>query len=95
MHQLVELKRLGDEIRRAALDRVHGVLHRAVAGDDDADDAGIAADRRFDHPPAVDAGHAEIGDDDVEGELLEQIERFFAVFGFDHLDSRGRGGARP
>ena len=35
VHQLVELKRLGDEIRGAQLDHVDGVFHGAVAGDDD------------------------------------------------------------
>ena len=56
MHQLVELKRLGDEIGGAALDGVDGVLHGAVAGDDDGDDAGIALERGFDDLAAVDAG---------------------------------------
>ena len=36
VEQLFELERLGDEVRRAAPDHVHGVAHRAVAGDDDA-----------------------------------------------------------
>ena len=42
VHQLVELKRLGDEVRGAELDHVDGVFHGAVAGDDDGDDAGVA-----------------------------------------------------
>ena len=38
VNQLVELKRLGDEIRRAALDGVNSVLHRAETSNDDRDD---------------------------------------------------------
>ena len=34
--QFVDLKRLADEIRRASFDRFNRVLHRAVAGHDDA-----------------------------------------------------------
>ena len=69
MQQRVELKRLGDEVRRALLDRVDGVLHGAEAGDDDRDDVRVALERGVEHLPAVDAGQAEVGDEDVEGEV--------------------------
>ena len=85
VHQLVELKRLGDEIRDAQLDHVDGVLHRAVAGDDDRDDAGIARERGFDHLAAVDARQAQVRDDDVEGKTVERLDRGLAVRGFGHL----------
>ena len=78
VQQLLELKRLGDEVRRAALDRFDRILHRAEAGDDDGDDAGIAFEGRFDDVLAVDARQPQIGDDDVEGEVAEQLERAFA-----------------
>ena len=81
VQQLVDLKRLVDEIGRAALDRLDGILHRAVAGDDDGDDVGIAPDSRFDDGGSVDAGQPEVGDDDVEGELGEAGERGLARFG--------------
>ena len=48
MQQLVELERLGDEVRRAALDGFDRVLHRAVAGDDDGDDVRVALERGVD-----------------------------------------------
>ena len=48
VQQLVDLKRLADEVPRAALDGFDGVLHRAVAGDDDGDDVGVALDGGFD-----------------------------------------------
>ena len=72
VQQLVDLKRLADEVPRAALDRFDGVLHRAVAGDDDRDDVGIALDGGFDDGGAVDARQPEVGDDDVEGEFGER-----------------------
>ena len=87
VHQLVELKWLRNEVRRAPLDRIHGVFHGAIAGDDDADDAGIAFDRGLDHVRAVDAGHPEVGDDDVEGELFEELEGALAAFGLRHLEA--------
>ena len=81
MQQLVDLERLVDEIGRAALDRFDGILHRAVAGDDDGDDVGIAPDGGFDDGGSVDAGQAQVGDDDVEGEFGEAGERRFARLG--------------
>ena len=79
MQQLVELKRLGDEAGGALLDRLDGVFHRAVAGDDDGDDVGIALERRVEHLPAVDAGQPQVGDEDVEGEIGEPLERLLAA----------------
>ena len=81
MQQRVELKRLGDEVGRALLDRVDRVLHRAVAGDDDGDDLGIALERGVEHLPAVDAGQPQVGDEDVEGELGQPRERLLAAVG--------------
>ena len=87
MQQLVELKRLGDEVGGAALDGLDRVLHRAVAGDDDGDDAGVAGEGGVDDLPAVDARQAEIRDDDVEGKSLERLQRGFARRGLDHLEA--------
>ena len=87
VHQLVELKRLGDEIRRAALDGIDGILHRAEACDDDRDDARIPLPGRLDDPGPVDAGQPEVGDDDVEGELVEEFEGLFAAVGLHDLES--------
>ena len=85
VHQLVELKRLRDEIRDAHLRHVDGVLHRSIAGDHDRDDAGIAGERGLDDRAAVDARQPEVGDDDVEGETVDGPERGLAVRGFGHL----------
>ena len=45
VQQRVELERLGDEVGGALLDGLDRVLHRAVAGDDDGDDVGVALER--------------------------------------------------
>src|SRR6185369_5679941 len=87
MHQFVELKRFGDEVRRPSFDCIHGVLHRAVARDDDADDARIALEGGFNDASSIDAGHPEIGDHDVEGELFEKLNRLFAAIRFDDFES--------
>jgi hypothetical protein len=84
VHQLFELERLGDEIRGASLDDAHGVAHGAVARDDNRDDVGIALDGRVDDLHAVDAGQAQVGDDDVEGELGERIDRTFPCLRLDN-----------
>jgi len=79
VEERVELKRLRDEVSRALLDRVHGVLHGPEARDDDRDDLGIPLESRLEHGPAVDAGQAEVGDDDVEGELGQPGECVLAA----------------
>ena len=81
MHQLVDLKRLADEVARAALDRLDGVLHRAISGDDDGDDIRIARDGGFDDGRTVDARQPQVGEDDVEGEIGELSDGRFARFG--------------
>jgi len=86
VHQLVELERLGDEVRRTALHRIDRVLHGAVAGDDDDDDAGVAFAGRLDHVCAIDAGHPEVGDHDIEGELVEELDRSFATLRLDDIE---------
>ena len=84
VEQLVELERLGDEIRGAALDCLDRILHRAVSGDHDADNVGVSRNRGLEHLAAIDAGQAEIRDDDIEGELGQPLDGLFAVGGFDH-----------
>ena len=52
---------------------------------------GIALDRRFDDRRAVDAGQAQVGDDDVEGEVGQLRERDLARFRlFDPIAAVGQ-----
>ena len=79
MQQRVELKWLRDEVGRALLDRVDGVLHCAETGDDDRDDVRVAFERGLEDLAAVDARQPQVRDDDVEREFREPRQRFFAV----------------
>ena len=81
VQQRVELERLGDEVGRALLDGLDRILHRPEAGDDDGDDLGVARERGVEHLPAVDARQAQVGDDDVEGELGQALQRLFPAVG--------------
>ena len=81
MEQGVELKRLGDEVGGALLDGVNGVLDRAVPRDHDRHDVGVACERRVEHVPPVDAGEAQVGDEDVVGEVGQPAHGFFAAVG--------------
>ena len=69
MEQRVELKGLRDEVGGALLDRVDGVLHRAVSGDHDRDDVRVALERGVEDLAPVDAREPQVGDEDVEGEV--------------------------
>ena len=60
---------------------------RPFSGDDNADDARIAANGRFDHLRAIYSGHQKVGDDDIERELFEEFQRFFAGFRLGHFEA--------
>ena len=81
MQQLLELKRLGDEPFGAQPRDLDGLSHRAEAGDHDRDDVRIPGERLVEHLPAVDAGQPQVGDEDVERELVQPLERLFAGAG--------------
>jgi hypothetical protein len=87
VQQLVELKRLGDKIRRPTLQSIDRVFDRAIPSHNDGDDPGIALERRFDHNLAIDARQAQIGDDDIEGEFAQQLEGALAVLGLSDFKS--------
>jgi hypothetical protein len=61
------------------LDRINRVLHRAVARNDNADDARIALEGGFNDARSVNPRHPQIGDHDVEGELFEKLNRLFPL----------------
>ena len=90
VEQFVDLKRLADEIPRAALDGFDGVFQGAVSGDDDGDDVGIAADGGLDDGGAVDARQPQVGDDDVVGEIGESGDGGLARSRPGRPRSRGR-----
>ena len=81
MQQFVELEWLGDEVRRAVFEGIDSVLDGSVTGHDDGDDAWVALERGFDDLLAVDARKPKIGDQDVEGKVVEQLECALAGVG--------------
>jgi hypothetical protein len=86
VQQGVELKRLRDEVGRSLLDGVNGIFDGAVPRNHDRHDVGIALDGRVEYLTAVDPRQAEVGDEDVEGEIAEPAKRLFAVVGlFDRV----------
>ena len=85
MQELIELKRLGDELGRAAFDRLDRVLDGAEAGHDDTHDLGVALDRGTEHFPAVYAWKAEIGQHHVEREFAESFDRLLSAGDRDDL----------
>jgi hypothetical protein len=98
VQQRVELEWLGDEVGGPLLDGFNRVLHGAVAGDDDGDDVGIAFERRVEDFPAADAGQAQVGDQNVEGEIGEPLKRVLSAIGLLHDESVVRqalGNGRP
>ncbi len=72
---LVLLERLLDVVERAGLDRLDGLTDRAVRRDHDDRHVRVVLARRAQHLHAVGAGHAQIGDHDVDiGEPLDRLE---------------------
>ena len=87
VQQLVELKRLRDEVGSAPLDRIDGILHGSVAGNDDRHNPWIPFARRVDDLGPVNAREPEVGDDDVKGKLIEQLQCLLATGRFDDLEA--------
>ena len=78
VQQLFELKRLGDESLDAEARDLDRLANRSETGDDDRDDLGIPGEGFVKNPTAVDARQPEVGDKNVEGEVVQPLERFFA-----------------
>jgi len=74
VQELIELKRLGDELGRTAFDRLDRVLDGAEAGHDETHDLGVALDCGTEHFPAVYARKTEIGQHHVEREFAESLD---------------------
>ncbi len=94
VQQLVELKGLGDKVRRTPMDGFDGVLHGPIPGDHNGDDPGIPFSSRFDDPGPVDPREAQVGDQNVEGKLIQILERFFPGVGLNDFESTLRESLR-
>ena len=78
VQQFLELERLRDEALRAEPRDLDGFADGAKPGDDDREDVRVAREGLVQHVAAVDAGQPQVGDEDVEGELVEPLEGFLA-----------------
>ena len=78
---LVLVEGLGDEVERAALERLDGGVDRAVRGDEDDGKLGLDLERALEERHAVDLRHLEIGDDEVDVVLAEEMQTLLAVLG--------------
>ncbi len=78
VEQFFELKRFGDEPLCAEARDFNRLPDRAEAGNHDSDDLRVAREGLVQDVPAVDAWQPEVGDQDVEGELVQPLERFLA-----------------
>ena len=87
VHQLVELKRFGNEIRRAKFDHVDRVFYSSVTGDDVRYDRRVALQCRFDDAAPIDARQTQIRNDDIEGKTVECFEGGLAVVGLSDLEA--------
>jgi hypothetical protein len=81
VQQRIELEWLRDEVRRAVLDRLDGILDRSVTRNDDRDDFRVALERRIDDLAAVDPGQAQVRDKDVEGEVTQARDGLLPAVG--------------
>jgi hypothetical protein len=85
VHQLFELKRLRDEPFGAEPRHLDRFAHRAKSRDHDGDDLRIAAKRFIEHLPPVDARQPQVGDEDIERELVEARHGLLAGSRLDDL----------
>jgi hypothetical protein len=85
VRQLLELERLGDEVRRAALDHLDGILHRSITGDRNRDDSRIQLKCLVDNSVAVDAWQPQVRHDGVEGKVTEELDGLLAGLGLGDL----------
>ena len=76
----VLVERLGDEVERAALERLDGGVDRAVGRDDDHGQIGVFVEGALEERHPVDLRHLEVGDDEVDVVLPHQVEALLAVF---------------
>ena len=76
---LVLVEWLGDEVERAALEGLDGGVDRPVRGDEDDGQLRLDLERPLEERHAVDLRHLEVGDDEIDVVLAEQVQPLLAV----------------
>lgn len=72
-------------------DAAHGFAEVGVAGEDDANGAGMFAEDLVEELGTVDAGHAHVGDNDIEGLLVEEFKGAFTGLSIVGIPFFGHG----
>ena len=77
--QLIHVERFGEKIESAELHRLDGGVDRAVAGDDDRNDAGIDPRELLQHLDPADARHTEIEEDHARPGVFHEVEALHPI----------------
>jgi hypothetical protein len=94
VEQFFELERLGDEPFGAQPRHLDRLTHATEAGDDDGRNLRIASKGLIEHLPPIHPRQAKVRDEDVEGELVEPLQRLFACSGLFYAKTRTRPAVR-
>ena len=82
---LVLVEGLGDEVERAALERLDGGVDGAVRGDEHDRQLGLDLERALEQRHPVDLRHLQVGDDEIDVVLAQQVQTLLAVLGRQHV----------
>ncbi len=77
--QFLGVHRLGQVVVSPLAHGVHGIFHRGVAGDDDAQAVRLVMDQKFQDFEAAHPGEGHIGEHQVKAPLLEAPQAGLAV----------------
>ena len=84
LEQLLAPERLGEKVVGAVLHRLHGLFDGAERGQQDDVDVGRDRFRGAQQLEPREAGHLEIGEDQIDGAALQPLERGAAIGGEQH-----------
>jgi len=82
--ELGALQRLGEEVDGAILHGTHRFLHRPEGGEDDHVHVGSNGLGLFQELEAGEAGHLQVGEEEIDAALAQPIEGGLAVLGQHH-----------
>ena len=79
--EVVRVHRLLEEVVRAVLHRLHGLVYRAVGGHEDDGHIGVGRLRGAQHVEARAVRHPQVGEDEAEGLARERLRGGARVLG--------------
>ena len=81
----IDVERLAQVVACAEPHRLHGGIGRREGGDHDAEDVLIDLLRGAQHVDAAQVGHLDVGNQEIDRLVLEQVDGGAAVLGQEHL----------